>query len=81
MVKNLPASAGDVLGKIPWRRKWQPSIGNHPVFLSGKSHGQRSLADQFMGLQNSQTCLRIKQKQYVSSVNMTRILCRNLMTT
>ena len=27
-------------GKIPWRRKWQPT----PVFLSGKSHGQRSLA-------------------------------------
>jgi len=26
--------------KIPWRRKWQPT----PVFLSGKSHGQRSLA-------------------------------------
>ena len=26
-------------GKIPWRRKWQPSI----VFLLGKSHGQRSL--------------------------------------
>ena len=25
--------------KIPWRRKWQPS----PVFLPGKSHGQRSL--------------------------------------
>ena len=25
--------------KIPWRRKWQPT----PVFLSGKSHGQRSL--------------------------------------
>ena len=25
--------------KIPWRRKWQPS----PVFLSGKSHGQRIL--------------------------------------
>ena len=23
--------------KIPWRRKWQPS----PVFLLGKSHGQR----------------------------------------
>ena len=28
------------VGKIPWRRKWQPS----PVFLPGKSHGQRSLA-------------------------------------
>ena len=25
---------------IPWRRKWQPS----PVFLPGKSHGQRSFA-------------------------------------
>ena len=28
------------VGKIPWRRKWQPT----PVFLSGESHGQRSLA-------------------------------------
>ena len=26
--------------KIPWRRKWQPT----PVFLSGKSRGQRDLA-------------------------------------
>ena len=26
------------VGKIPWRRKWQPT----PVFLSKKSHGQRS---------------------------------------
>ena len=25
--------------KIPWRRKWQPT----PVFLQGKSHGQRNL--------------------------------------
>ena len=28
------------VGKIPWRRKWQPI----PVFLLGKSHGRRSLA-------------------------------------
>ena len=28
-----------VLGKIPWRRKWQPT----PVLLPGGSHGQRSL--------------------------------------
>ena len=28
------------VGKIPWRWKWQPT----PVFLPGKSHGQRSLA-------------------------------------
>ena len=44
-VRNLPAcQAGDVgsipgWGKIPWRRKWQPT----PVFLPEKSHGQRSL--------------------------------------
>ena len=25
---------------IPWRRKWKPT----PIFLPGKSHGQRSLA-------------------------------------
>ena len=28
------------VGNIPWRRKWQPA----PVFFSGKSHGQRTLA-------------------------------------
>ena len=45
MVKNPPASAGDVrrefnpwLGKIPWRRAWQPTS----VFLPRESHGQRS---------------------------------------
>ena len=44
---NLPANAGDSgdfefslwVGKIPWRRKWQPT----PVFVPGKSHGQRGL--------------------------------------
>ena len=43
-VKNLLADAehrsNSWVGKIPWRRKWQPT----PVFLPGKSHGQRSLA-------------------------------------
>ena len=46
MVKNSPANAGDVrhrfspwVGKIAWRRAWQPT----PVFLPGESHGQRSL--------------------------------------
>ena len=46
--KNLPADEGDARdmgsipgsGKIPCSRKWQPT----PVFLPGKSHGQRSLA-------------------------------------
>ena len=27
------------LGKIPWRRKWQPT----PVLLPGESHGGKSL--------------------------------------
>ena len=27
------------VGKIPWRREWQPT----PVFLPGEFHGQRSL--------------------------------------
>ena len=27
------------VGKIPWRRKWQPTL----LFLPGKSHGHRSL--------------------------------------
>ena len=45
VVKNPPANAGDIrdagswVRKIPWRGKWQPT----PVFLLGKSHGQRSL--------------------------------------
>ena len=46
-VKNLPANADDardswvrsLVGKIPWRRAWQPT----PIFLPGESHGQRSL--------------------------------------
>ena len=36
--KEYACNAGDV-GSIPWRRKRQPT----PVFLSGKSHGQRRL--------------------------------------
>ena len=31
---------GPWVGKIPWRRAWQPT----PVFLPGESHRQRSLA-------------------------------------
>ena len=39
MIKSLPASEADLrpgfnpwVGKIPWRRSWQPT----PVFLPGK---------------------------------------------
>ena len=41
-IKNPLANAGDArdrVRKIPWRRKWQPTL----VFLRGKFHGQRSL--------------------------------------
>jgi len=47
VVKNLPANGRALkklkfdpwVGKIPWRRAWQPT----PVSLPGDSHGQRSL--------------------------------------
>ena len=42
-VKNLPAMQetgfDPWVGKIPWRRKWQPTLGLWP----GEFHGQRSL--------------------------------------
>jgi len=44
MIKNLPVvqetGFDPWVGKIPWRRKWQPV----PILLPGKSHGQRILA-------------------------------------
>ena len=39
------------VGKIPWRRKWQPT----PVFLPGKPHQQRSLVDY-----SSRGCKRVR---------------------
>ena len=45
MVKNLPANAGG-LGSIPGSRRSPREEDSNllPVFLPGKSHGQRSLA-------------------------------------
>ena len=48
VVENPSANAGRYkkcrfdlwIRNIPWRRKWQPTL----IFLSGESHGQRSLA-------------------------------------
>ena len=46
VVKKPPVNAGDMglipvfpVGKIPWRRAWQPT----PVFLPGEAYGKRSL--------------------------------------
>ena len=49
MVKNPLPNVGDIedsglipgMGKFPWIRKWQPIS----VFLPGKFHGQKSLAE------------------------------------
>ena len=59
VVKNPPANAGRPMRcgfdpwdrKIPWRRAWQPT----PVFLPGKSHGQRSPAVTVHGVTESDT--------------------------
>ena len=51
MVKNLPATQETQVRSLgqedPQRRKWQPT----PVFLPGKSYGQRSLAGYIQSLQ------------------------------
>ena len=43
------------VGKIPWRRKWQPT----PEFLPGKSHGQRRLF----------VCLQFMQQFHIKYIN------------
>ena len=52
--------------KIPWKKKWQPT----PVFLPGKSHGQRSPAGyspwghKRVGYNNKQQqCITLESKQ------------------
>ena len=51
MVKNLPVMQetgfNPWVGKIPWRREWQPI----PVFLPGEFHGEEPGKLQSMGLQ------------------------------
>ena len=70
MIKNLPANAGgerDIrssgfnpwVGKIPWRRRWQPT----PVLLPRKCHGQRIQVCYVHGVTKSQTWLRTRQQQ------------------
>ena len=62
LVKNLSANTGrhkrpgfnPWVGKISWRRKWQPP----PVFLPGKSHGQWSQETVIHRVIQSQTQLK-----------------------
>ena len=61
VVKNPPVNAGNMrhgfdpwVGKVPWRRAWQPT----PVFWTGESHGQRSLAGYSPWVTKSQMWLK-----------------------
>ena len=58
MVKNLlqygRPGFDPWVGKIPWRRRWQPT----PVFLPGKFHGRRGLAATVHGVAKSWIQLR-----------------------
>ena len=76
VVKNPPAHARDTrdarlilgVGKIPWRRKWQLT----PVFLPGKSHGQRSLVGYSpWGYKKVKYDLVTKQQQFLAPKNVT----------
>jgi len=60
VVKHLPATqetnVNPSVGKIPWRRAWQPT----PVFLPGEFHRQRSLVGYIVhGVAKSQTELSL----------------------
>ena len=58
------------VGKIPWRRKWQLT----PVFLPGKSHGERSLAGyRPWGLKDEDTTWQLNNK-VVSTAAVMQIL-------
>ena len=54
--------------KIPWRRKWQPT----PVFLPGKSHGQRSLVGySTWGLKHDRACMHCTLPPSTFALNST----------
>ena len=76
VVKNSPAKSGATednslilgLGRSPGEGKWQHA----PVFLPGKSHGQRSLAGIVDGVEKSQTQMSThiysKKNRYISVI-------------
>ena len=55
-------------GKIPWRRKWQPT----PVFLPGESHGQKSP----MGY-SPRGCKELDTTEWLSTHAQHNHSCRN----
>ena len=56
--------------KIPWKRKWQPTL----VFLPGKSHGQRNLVGYRPGGHKGvEHNLATKQQQDILTSNIHKI--------
>ena len=49
--------------KIPWRRKWQPTL----AFLPGESHGQKSLAPTVHGVAKESATTQRLNSTYISS--------------
>ena len=50
---------GPLVGKIPWRSKWQPT----PLFLPGEFHGRRSLAS-YRGCKESDVTKGLSMHNY-----------------
>ena len=71
MVKNLPANAGfdPWVGKIPWRRKWQPTR----IFLPGNSRGQRRIAGYSTCVHTS--CSVVSDSSQPCGLHPARLLC------
>ena len=58
-LKNLPAGQETWVGSLGWEDPLEKGMPPTPVFLPGKSHGQRSLAGSIVhGVTKSQTRLR-----------------------
>ena len=58
-VKNLPAVQETWVGSLGWGDPLEKGMPPTPVFLPGKSHGQRSLVGYIVhGVAKSQTQLR-----------------------
>ena len=69
------------VGKIPWRRAWQPT----PVFLPGESHGERSLAGySWWDLKESETTERLNNDIYIhtfsQNIYVSMYLCMHVTT-
>ena len=60
------------VGKIPWRRKWQPT----PVFLPGESHAQRSLVGYSpWGHKESDTTERLTLSLFTPNRSVVQVVC------